>query len=129
MSSDRISRIRNNQRNSRAKKKERLEEWEGKLRTYESEGVKASKEIQASAKFVAEENKDLRARLQSGSMRTQEIDMAIGASGGPSKVEILEAKLDTTRPYDSNKSKTGCSRRSQIHQVNYRHLLVKAPYP
>ena len=98
-----------NQRKARARKKERVQELERKLREYESEGVKVSKEIQASAKLVAEENDNLRARLQSQGMRSQEIDMATGASGGPSKVEILEAKLYTTRPYNSNMSKTGCS--------------------
>ncbi len=109
-----LNRIRNNQRRSRARRKEYLHELEAKLRKYESTGVEASIEIQASARLVAEENKRLRALLQSRGIMSQEIDTALGASragpGAPSKAEILEAKLSTKKPCSSNKSKIGgCS--------------------
>ena len=76
-------------------------------------------EIQASARLVAEENKRLRALLQSRGIMSQEVDTAIGASGAgtgaPSKAEILEAKLNTKKSCSGNscnggRSKTGCPR-------------------
>ena len=82
-------------------------------------GVEASMEIQASARLVAEENKRLRAFLQSRGIMSQEIDTAVGASsvgsGAPSKVEMLEAKLNAKKPChakscNGSRSKTGCPR-------------------
>lgn len=66
-------------------------------------------EIQASARLVVEENKRLRALLQSRGIMSLEIDTAIGTGlGASSKAEILEAKLNTPKPCNSNRSKTGC---------------------
>ncbi len=109
-----LNRIRNNQRRSRARRKEYLQELEGKLRKCESMGVEASMEIQASARLVAEENKRLRALLQSRGIMSQEIDTAVGAGGAgtsaPSKAEILEAKLNAKKTCSGHGAKTGCSR-------------------
>lgn len=54
------ARIRENQRRSRARRKEYLQELEQKLRKCEQAGVKASVDIQHAARGVAEENKRLR---------------------------------------------------------------------
>ena len=54
------SRVRENQRRSRARRKEYLEELEAKLRSYEALGVQASLDIQASARTVLAENARLR---------------------------------------------------------------------
>ena len=54
------ARVRENQRKSRARRKEYLEELETKLRSYESLGVQASKDIQLSARAVLAENARLR---------------------------------------------------------------------
>ena len=59
------SRVRDNQRRSRAKQKEYLQELESKMRGCERLGVQASLEIQAAARSVLEENKRLRALLSS----------------------------------------------------------------
>lgn len=108
-----LNRIRNNQRRSRARRKEYLQELEGKLRKYETMGVEASMEIQASARLVVEENKRLRALLQSRGIMSLEIDTAIGSSsaslGAPTKAERLDAKLNKPKACYSNKSKKGCS--------------------
>lgn len=108
-----LDRIRNNQRRSRARRKEYLQELEGKLRKYESMGMEASMEIQASARLVAEENKRLRALLQSRGIMSLEIDTAIGTSGvslgAPTKAEILDAKLNTPKACYRNRSNIGCS--------------------
>ncbi|KAH8912363.1 hypothetical protein BR93DRAFT_963547 [Coniochaeta sp. PMI_546] len=57
------NRIRDNQRRSRQKRKEHLQEIEDKLRQCQFQGVEASIEIQAEARRVAEENKKLRTLL------------------------------------------------------------------
>ena len=75
-------------------------------------------EIQASARLVAEENKRLRAFLQSRGISRQEIDTAIGASGAGtgalSKAEILEAKLNAKKSCGGSNCNgggtTGCLR-------------------
>lgn len=54
------ARIRENQRRSRARRKEYLQELEQKLRKCEQAGVNASVDIQLAARGVAEENKRLR---------------------------------------------------------------------
>ena len=54
------ARVRENQRRSRARRKEYLEELEARLRNYESLGVQASMDIQLSARAVLAENARLR---------------------------------------------------------------------
>ncbi|KAF2459235.1 hypothetical protein BDY21DRAFT_275531, partial [Lineolata rhizophorae] len=58
------ARIRDNQRRSRARRKEYLQELEGKFRNCQQLGVEASAEIQAAARKVLEENKRLRSLLR-----------------------------------------------------------------
>ena len=54
------ARVRENQRRSRARRKEYLEELEARLRNYESLGVQASVDLQHSARAVLVENSRLR---------------------------------------------------------------------
>lgn len=54
------ARVRENQRRSRARRKEYLEELEARLRSYESLGVQASIDMQLSARAVLAENARLR---------------------------------------------------------------------
>ncbi|CAG8961647.1 hypothetical protein HYFRA_00006184 [Hymenoscyphus fraxineus] len=58
-----LARIRDNQRRSRARRKEYLQELEIKLRQCENIGVEASTELQTAARRVARENKRLRELL------------------------------------------------------------------
>lgn len=58
-----LARIRDNQRRSRARRKEYLQELESKFRLCEQTGAEASSEIQSAARAVAEENKRLRLLL------------------------------------------------------------------
>ncbi|QSZ34335.1 hypothetical protein DSL72_005926 [Monilinia vaccinii-corymbosi] len=55
-----LARIRDNQRRSRARRKEYLQELEARLRQCEVQGIEASSEIQMAARRVADENKKLR---------------------------------------------------------------------
>ncbi|KAJ2907378.1 uncharacterized protein MKZ38_003235 [Zalerion maritima] len=58
-----LARIRDNQRRSRARRKEYLQDLEQKLRMCELQGIEASHEMQAAARKVADENKRLRSLL------------------------------------------------------------------
>jgi len=58
-----LARIRDNQRRSRARRREYLQELEQRLRVYELQGVEASAEVQLAARRVAEENRQLRGLL------------------------------------------------------------------
>ncbi|KAJ4270447.1 hypothetical protein NW762_002129 [Fusarium torreyae] len=58
-----LARIRDNQRRSRARRREYLQELEQRLRVYELQGVEASSEVQQAARRVAEENRHLRSLL------------------------------------------------------------------
>ncbi|KAF4976610.1 hypothetical protein FZEAL_6749 [Fusarium zealandicum] len=58
-----LARIRDNQRRSRARRREYLQELEQRLRVYELQGVEASSEVQQAARRVAEENRQLRGLL------------------------------------------------------------------
>jgi len=69
-----LARIRDNQRRSRARRKEYLQELETKYRTCEQVGVEASAEIQAAARRVLDENKRLRELLRQQGLSDAEID-------------------------------------------------------
>jgi hypothetical protein len=58
-----LARIRDNQRRSRARRKEYLQELEARLRQIELQGIEASSEVQLAARRVADENKKLRGLL------------------------------------------------------------------
>ncbi|KAL7789531.1 hypothetical protein V8C37DRAFT_213079 [Trichoderma ceciliae] len=58
-----LARIRDNQRRSRARRREYIAELEQRLRSYELSGVEASAEVQMAARRVAEENRQLRELL------------------------------------------------------------------
>ncbi|EQL03288.1 hypothetical protein OCS_00990 [Ophiocordyceps sinensis CO18] len=60
---DNLARIRDNQRRSRARRREYVQELEQRLRVYELQGVEASTEVQMAARRVAEENRQLRELL------------------------------------------------------------------
>ncbi|KIH89547.1 hypothetical protein SPBR_07441 [Sporothrix brasiliensis 5110] len=59
-----LARIRDNQRRSRARRKEYQQELEQRVRAFEEQGVEASTEVQHAARRVADENKKLRRLLQ-----------------------------------------------------------------
>merc|ERR1712225_217378 len=111
------ARIRDNQRRSRARRKEYLQELEIRLRQCELQGVEASSEIQGAARKVAEENKRLRALLSQQGVREDSIEVYLqtsptgdtemgGQYGSQSKaVQVLAQLLPTRKPCctDGNK--------------------------
>ncbi|KAI1394080.1 uncharacterized protein F4822DRAFT_36209 [Hypoxylon trugodes] len=58
-----LARLRDNQRKSRARRKEYVNSIERQLRDYHRRGVESTAEIQRAARRVAEENKKMRALL------------------------------------------------------------------
>lgn len=98
-----LARIRDNQRRSRARRKDYLQELEGKFRNCELLGVEASSEIQSAARRVAEENKRLRALLRVRGVGDAEVDEFLGRPTTenpqfPSAGAALDAMLKVKRP-------------------------------
>lgn len=67
-------RIRDNQRRSRARRKEYIDDLEQRLRRFERLGVEATTEVQAAARKVAKENTLLRSLLVTHGVPNSEID-------------------------------------------------------
>merc|ERR1711964_522125 len=99
-----------NQRRSRARRKEYLQELEIRLRQCELQGVEASSEIQGAARKVAEENKRLRALLSQQGVREDSIQHAGKA-----------ASMQYITPSSSATSETGSS-----HGISHHQSLVPA---
>lgn len=91
-----LARVRDNQRRSRARRKEYLQELETKYWTCEQVGVGASAEIQAAARLVVNENKRLRALLMKYGISSREIN-GEGEETASSVVENLEEMLGKRR--------------------------------
>jgi hypothetical protein len=103
-----LARIRDNQRRSRARRKEYLQELEARLRQCELQGIEAASEIQMAARRVADENKKLRALLAQQGLGEDNIEAYLQASppdammgGGyvssSGAVQILEQLLQTRK--------------------------------
>jgi hypothetical protein len=75
-----LARIRDNQRRSRARRKEYLQELEARLRQCELQGIEASAEIQQAARRVADENKKLRSLLAQHGVADDNIDTYLQSS-------------------------------------------------
>ncbi|KAJ6444409.1 kyphoscoliosis peptidase [Purpureocillium lavendulum] len=108
-----LARIRDNQRRSRARRKEYLQELEQRLRACELQGIEASAEVQVAARRVAEENKQLRELLnrygfsdeyianylQSGATATPDsAQTSFRANDPASTVQSLQQLLVPRRP-------------------------------
>ncbi|KAH7394911.1 hypothetical protein DE146DRAFT_678726 [Phaeosphaeria sp. MPI-PUGE-AT-0046c] len=94
-----LARIRDNQRRSRARRKEYLQEIEAKLRSCEQIGIEASSEIQTAARKVIDENRALRSLLHQRGVSESEIVIALGGLPGRSfehnsAVPMLDTILD-----------------------------------
>ncbi|OCK83432.1 hypothetical protein K432DRAFT_379524 [Lepidopterella palustris CBS 459.81] len=105
-----LARIRDNQRRSRARRKEYLQEIETKLRHCEQMGVEASAEIQSAARKVLEENKRLRALLRERGVSESEIHSIMGTTDRmpeyASPAPMLEAMLGCRRPCNTQSLNT-----------------------
>lgn len=95
-----LARIRDNQRRSRARRKEYLQELEGKYRSCEAVGAEASAEIQAAARKVLDENKRLRRLLRQQGLTDLDIDGPDydENASSPTAAEMLGVMLVTRKP-------------------------------
>jgi hypothetical protein len=105
------ARRRENQRQSRARKREYLLELEKRLRLCELQGIEASTEIQSAARRVAEENRQLRELLHKheiseeyighylqARMRAPSLHPTLGAEIPPPSVQAMQQLLVPRRP-------------------------------
>lgn len=100
-----LARIRDNQRRSRARRKEYLQELEARLRQCELQGIEASSEIQMAARRVADENKKLRGLLAQHGVADETIDSYLQTSPSVDSpyastsgaVQLLEQLLQTRK--------------------------------
>lgn len=74
------ARIRDNQRRSRARRKEYIQELEARLRQSELRGIEASAEIQMAARQVADENRKLRGLLSLHGMGDDKVETYLQSS-------------------------------------------------
>ena len=75
-----VVRNREQQRRSRARRKEHLANLEERVRKYDQDGVKVTAEVQVAARRVAEENQALRALLGGHGVSAAEIDYHLASS-------------------------------------------------
>ncbi|KAH8809109.1 hypothetical protein F5884DRAFT_753610 [Xylogone sp. PMI_703] len=127
-----LARIRDNQRRSRARRKEYLQELEARLRQCELEGIEASAEIQVAARKVADENKKLRRLLAQNGIGEDMIESFLQQSslgdaatgnqyvGTGAAVQNLEHLLQSRKPCcpewgtgTPTQAYTACAPRSQ----------------
>ena len=78
-----LARIRDNQRRSRARRREYLQELEQRLRVCELQGIEASTEVQMAARRVADENKHLKQLLHKYGVSDEYIAHYIQANAAP----------------------------------------------
>jgi hypothetical protein len=113
-----LARIRDNQRRSRARRKEYLQELEARLRQCELQGIEASAEIQLAARRVADENKKLRMLLNQNGVGDDNIEAYLQSTASPDTVmgqgfgglggmgsgavQVLEHLLITRKPFCSD---------------------------
>ncbi|TVY19617.1 hypothetical protein LARI1_G002578 [Lachnellula arida] len=112
-----LARIRDNQRRSRARRKEYLQELEAKLRQCELQGIEASAEIQVAARRVADENKKLRGLLFHNGIADDSIESYLnsetamgsqyGGNTGPA-VQFLEQLLSNRKVCPTNSNIAQC---------------------
>ncbi|KAJ3479633.1 hypothetical protein NLG97_g8272 [Lecanicillium saksenae] len=80
-----LARIRDNQRRSRARRREYLQDLEQRLRLCELQGIEATTEVQVAARRVAEENRQLRQLLNKHGFSDEYISrfLQAGIAGAP----------------------------------------------
>ncbi|EOA87627.1 hypothetical protein ACJQWK_08830 [Exserohilum turcicum] len=108
-----LARIRDNQRRSRARRKEYLHELEAKLRSYGQIGIEASSEIQIAARTVLEENRKLKAILRERGVSEPEVAAALERTPDQHSTQLyaaprLSAMLEGRIKTDPASSTTPC---------------------
>jgi hypothetical protein len=139
------ARIRENQRRSRNRRKELIEDLQKRIQEYEQKGVAATQEVQQAARRVAEENAGLRDLLYRVGASQVEIEdhlrlfRAQGSSKAPMKYAVLPASPTNLERasacgHEFVPGQTQCPTRpvSQVHVRNHpahqqRPLITATP--
>ncbi|KAE8154288.1 hypothetical protein BDV25DRAFT_147875 [Aspergillus avenaceus] len=102
-------RIRNNQRRSRERRKEYTQDLERRLRKFETEGVQATREVQAAGRKAVEENILLRSLLMMHGVSDQEVREYLEAhtASNISSRSRIRAVVEKAHPSMSAGSETG----------------------
>ncbi|KAF3479878.1 uncharacterized protein GIQ15_06854 [Arthroderma uncinatum] len=86
------SRVRENQRRSRARRKEYIQDLETRLQRYERHGVDVTIEVQAAARKVARQNAMLRSLLNSFGLSDSKIDEYLFHAEGSTAIPVPEKR-------------------------------------
>ncbi|KAJ4983160.1 hypothetical protein SVAN01_11344 [Stagonosporopsis vannaccii] len=135
-----LARIRDNQRRSRARRKEYLQELEAKLRNCEQLGIEASTEIQSAARKVLDENRKLRSLLLERGVPEADIVTALGGSGEksleqvsstPALHSVLERRITSGRALSASSPLPQQSRPASVprHLPSVPSLSIPASRP
>ncbi|KAM5437030.1 hypothetical protein MferCBS31731_005685 [Microsporum ferrugineum] len=100
------ARIRDNQRRSRARRKEYIQDLEARIQRYERQGVDVAIEVQAAARKVARQNAMLRSLLNSFGMTDAKID------------EYLSCAAENSNPAPVPKEAYGSSGGASSHYAH-----------
>ncbi|CAO2654569.1 Nn.00g113020.m01.CDS01 [Neocucurbitaria sp. VM-36] len=135
-----LARIRDNQRRSRARRKEYLQELETKLRSCEQVGIEASSEIQSAARRVLDENRKLRALLHERGVSEPEVVVALGGppdrpyeqiSSAPTLNAMLERRITCNMVSSTSSPTPSHTRASSMprHLPSVPPITIPAPRP
>ena len=91
------ARVRDNQRRSRARRKEYIKELEKRIETFERLGVKINVEIQSAARKVVKENLMLKSLLSDHGVPNAEVENYLKIEGGRGTARLLP-KAEITPP-------------------------------
>ncbi|KAL8948587.1 MAG: hypothetical protein Q9222_005238 [Ikaeria aurantiellina] len=115
-------RVRDNQRRSRARRREYVEELEKRVHNFERSGAQASVEIQAAARKVAYENTLLRRLLEQHGIMGNEIEAYIRGESAHTNVASKTAAVTTSMLRDY-RSPTSADSTSSLG----RKIVMQAP--
>ncbi|KAK7224792.1 hypothetical protein V2G26_012795 [Clonostachys chloroleuca] len=90
-----LSRARNNQRRSRARKKIYVQHLEDQLRAYERRGIEASVQMQTAAKRVTEENRKLRGLFWKQGLSDAHINQLLQGASSSTASELEKPDMFT----------------------------------
>ncbi|SPO00766.1 uncharacterized protein DNG_03514 [Cephalotrichum gorgonifer] len=91
--SDSRARIRDNQRRSRLRHREFVDDLQRKVREYEAQGVQATLDMQRAARVVALENSRLRSLLSSKGVSDEEVESYLASPTEPRPTRRKEGRL------------------------------------
>ncbi|CEL07070.1 hypothetical protein ASPCAL10235 [Aspergillus calidoustus] len=114
------ARIRDNQRRSRARRKDYIRELEERVQSYEKLGVTATQEVQAAGRKVAQENKWLRELLGLHGISDLQVNHYVASRKNENAVP---APPELGREGGHRKSMATLSTKQHAHQ----HVLMSSP--